>query len=219
MPLIQAEHGSIFPIYLRVTFTTQKASSYDATSLMFDWIRAPLASLLVCDPQLFFTTRNVILQPVANITAIDVQLAAEPVYCTPSPGNVDPEAARTLFTSILTMAVGLPDTRTLLRDIYYINFNSITAEMLLQVPPTRNWDTASAVRPPDIETINDHLDVFTLLALKALTSGYKVKSDIIYSEGGVYETSVNGTYTERGLARVPSLPFYMLRYSEYWGSY
>lgn len=82
--------------------------TYDGTSLMFDWIRAPLASLLVCDPQLFFTTRNVILQPVANITAIDVQLAAEPVYCTPSPGNIDPEAARTLFTSILTMAVGAP---------------------------------------------------------------------------------------------------------------
>lgn len=184
--------------------------TYETTSLTVDWVRAPLASLLICDPRLGFTNGSVVLNPVANLTDFDVRPKIESISRTPSPGNIHPEAARTLFTSILSVAVGLPELTIALQEMDYVNFNYIAAGMLLQVPPARNWTNASAVRPLDVEILNKRLDNFTLSALKVFTSAVKPSSDIIFSEGGVYETQVDGFSTKQALALATSVKFAIL---------
>lgn len=172
-------------------------------------MRAPLATLLVCDPRLRFTSGNVLLNPASNLTAPDMEIRSTGDVV--SPGNIDPQAARTLFTFALTSAARLPDSTTSLPAVDYLNINTVTARMFLVPPQNPDWNNVSAVRPLDMQSINRQVDDFTLSALKAFTSGYKSETALsLYYVTGAYATYVTAQYTSSGLALATSIQFVIL---------
>ncbi|KAJ3569243.1 hypothetical protein NP233_g5183 [Leucocoprinus birnbaumii] len=171
-------------------------------------IYSPLASLLLCDPLLHFTAGNVVVSPTPNLTDPDMTIginSAEKV------GNIDQSAAQSLFTSILSFAINLPDT-VLDSDslIPYINFNAVAGHMLLDLPPAPvNWSASGGIRPSSPDAIGHQMDIYMLSALKAFTSGYRGDANI-EQVTGTFDMPVDAQSTVTGAALTTSLQFAIL---------
>ncbi|KAF9443830.1 hypothetical protein P691DRAFT_840564 [Macrolepiota fuliginosa MF-IS2] len=189
------------------TFNPDGFATHHHSSSAVDWVRAPLATILICDPRLRFVTGSVLLNPSTNLTATDITVRS--IGGIASPGNIDPTTAKTLFTAALTTAIGSVDLVAALRAIDFSNFNSVAAYMLLALPASRDWDNLSAIRPLDIKTINRNVDSFTLSALKSFTSGYRPGADIRASES-VSAAVVKAQYTSGRLSLATSVQFAVL---------
>ncbi|EKM79627.1 hypothetical protein AGABI1DRAFT_128770 [Agaricus bisporus var. burnettii JB137-S8] len=166
-------------------------------------LRAPLATLLVCNPNLNLLSRRVLLRPTANHTEPDITIHSDANV--PSPGNINLEAARTLFSIILNTTIMSEDPINLTRGS--MNTNWISTLMLLGVTD----DEMRVSYPPlDQQTINDNVDKYTLSALKAFSGGYRGPIPGLRSKRGVFARSVNGEFTSRRLALWTSFPFAVL---------
>ncbi|KAF9450063.1 hypothetical protein P691DRAFT_702010 [Macrolepiota fuliginosa MF-IS2] len=189
-------------------FSPDGFATYDRENPKVDWVRAPLATLLVCDPRLRFISGSVLLNPTNNLTAPDVTVQS--TGGVESPGNINPTAARTLFTVILNQAVGLQYMSSSLANAGQANFNPAAARMFLALPAgTINWDDAGAISPVDVKTINGYVDDFTLSALKVFTSGYRSDTSDEPSDG-VDAAVVQAQYTSSRLALATSVQFAIL---------
>lgn len=187
-------------------FNPDGFATFHPTSLALDWVRAPLATLLICNPNLKFMSGSVLLGPNADLTESDVIIHS--MDGIESPHNIDRQAAQNLFTSILTSAIKLPDTGSPVPANGPINFNWVAAKMLLKIPSTRNqWRNASAIPTLDIESINRHIDEYTLSALKVFTSGYKGPEVDDHFVMGIDTTNVKARYASPKLILTTSVEF------------
>ncbi|XP_006462916.1 hypothetical protein AGABI2DRAFT_193977 [Agaricus bisporus var. bisporus H97] len=166
-------------------------------------LRAPLATLLVCRPDLEYLSRRVLLRPTANHSEPDITILSH--VDVPSPGNINPQAARALFTTVLNTTIMSDDPINLTRGS--MNTNWISTTMLLD---KIDDETRVSYPPLDRKAINENVDKYTLSALKAFTSGYRGPLPGLRSKGGVFARSVNGEFTSRRLALWTSFPFAVL---------
>ncbi|KAJ3566087.1 hypothetical protein NP233_g7221 [Leucocoprinus birnbaumii] len=178
-------------------------------------VLAPLATMLVCDPNLQFTSGKVLLDVKTNFTMPDITVQS--TNLSTSPGNIEQLAARTLFTYALfySFAGTDPGFVSVLatfdeQPTDYINFNSVAGKMLLQFPPPpRDFSRIGALPPMDLCTINNRMDSYMLSALKVFTSGFAGDQDI-HQDGSVYTTVVDAQYTLVRLALVTTIRFAIL---------
>jgi hypothetical protein len=189
--------------------------TYDDTNRTMGVV-SPLAALLVCDPNLQFASGTVDLNPVANLTAPDVTVGQT------SPGSskgiIDPSAARSLFTSVLSYTIGEADlaapgpltSNMSLSSIAFLNINDVSAQMFLNIPPSpRDWTTLGNMELLDLEKLNQNLDSYTLSALKAFTSGYDGESATV-PVAGTFSKDVDATSTITSPALSTSIRFAIL---------
>jgi hypothetical protein len=106
-------------------FTTQRSPTNNV-------VRSSFATLLVCDPQLEFTCGTVHFSPVSNLTSPDVTIPEEKLRLDQHVGNIDPSAARALFTLILSDTLPqkdpqLPAGFSSLQSRPFLNFNTVSA--------------------------------------------------------------------------------------------
>ncbi|KAF9440394.1 hypothetical protein P691DRAFT_821781, partial [Macrolepiota fuliginosa MF-IS2] len=174
-----------------------------------DWVRSPLIALLICDPRLRFTSGRVLLNPTNNLTAPDITVKS--TGDVESPGNINPAAARTLFTVVLSQAVGLQYMASSLADTGHANFNPAAALMFLALPPGAiNWNNVGPIAPLDVEAISGHVDDFTLSALKPFTSGYRTNAGDQPPDGVNATVQVQAQTTSSRLALATSVQFAIL---------
>lgn len=172
------------------------------------YLRAPLATLLVCNPNLAFMSRNVVLQPTTNLTDPDITVLSDTDIA--SPHNIHQQAARTLFTAILHSMIRSPDPGSLKPANGSFTFNWISATMFLNLSSGSGQTNSSSLRPLDQQSVNPRMDKYTLSALKAFTSGYQGPESEFRSAQGVFARMVKGQFTSRKLALSTSFQFAIL---------
>ncbi|XP_006462920.1 hypothetical protein AGABI2DRAFT_179499 [Agaricus bisporus var. bisporus H97] len=165
-------------------------------------LRAPLATLLVCHPDLKLLSRRVHLHPNANRTEPDITIKSDANV--PSPSNIDLQAARNLFAIILNTTTSSEDADDFIPGI--MNINEVSGNMLLDGFGVDD-ETKVSFSPFDIKTIGQNVDKYTLSALKPFTSGYQGK---IPKQRRMYARNVTAVLTGQGLALQTSLPFAIL---------
>jgi hypothetical protein len=161
----------------------------------------PLATLLICDPHLYFTSGVVRLSPTPDLNTPDIRVISE------SPntriGNIDPSTAQDLFSWALSKASG-PISDNLETDT-----DSMGVALFLS-PMSKSNDTILQLAPRDYRIIEKKLGVYMLSALKAFTGGFtgnaSVEADGMNTRN---YTTVRADYDNDGLALETSLPFAM----------
>jgi hypothetical protein len=167
-------------------------------------LRAPLATLLLCSPNLKFLSRKVCLRPTANITEPDATIFSN--LDVPSPMNIDQQATRNLFSIILN-ATTMSHDSFLIPDKGSVNYNLVSSTMLLN--GTKNEENG-LFTPSDLATINQNVDNYTLSAFKAFIGGYRGQVPNLRSQQKVFAKSVSGTFTSERLTLRTSLIFAVL---------
>ncbi len=128
----------------------------------------------------------------------------------PPTGNIQPEAASFLFSTVLHFAVGRPDTFIPSQVVDYINFNTVGAEMFLVRPEgALSWRNVSAIHTKDLGTIGRLMNDYTSSGLKAFTGGYKPETVSVDSLGS-FTADVKARTTSKRFALATSFVYAIL---------
>ncbi|KAJ3562933.1 hypothetical protein NP233_g9268 [Leucocoprinus birnbaumii] len=126
--------------------------------------RAPLATILMCDPHLEFRSGTVAFLPAIGSGQPNVQILGETDE--ELIGNVDPSWAKVLFSGVLgaTSAYSYPKYFTLTAGSLEANISPVLQNMFLQ-----NSSSPFPQRelPLDLKSISSQIDSYMLSALKA----------------------------------------------------
>jgi hypothetical protein len=161
----------------------------------------PLATVLVCDPQMNVTGGIVSLDNGNILTPIKSGLA--PV------GNIFPSAARIIFSESLVQAVGWIEGSQI--DANYINH---VAALIFMADPTLDVvSSPTGIRPLDLSTINRNMDEFVGSAAKAYADGYYPRigdKGIRLPTGDFTNMTVNATHQEMRIMIAPNEPLWIV---------
>jgi hypothetical protein len=121
-------------------------------------IVAPLASVLICDPQIHLSGGRVRLNADGSIQVLSSGL--------PVIGNIPISSANLIFSNALSVAV---ENLDVLESTNVIN--GVSGALFMSASSV-DWQLAQNIPPLDLDTINRNMDRFMLSATKAFSDGY-----------------------------------------------
>ncbi|KAJ3562932.1 hypothetical protein NP233_g9269 [Leucocoprinus birnbaumii] len=125
--------------------------------------RAPLAALLMCDPQLDFTSGTVLLGSTVHLNHPSVQIVS--TTSGNHIGSINISSTELLFSTLLPSIM----TRRRRNSLSGPGFDLISGAMFIAPPP---WTPSGAAAVLNISSINLRMDSFMLSSLKALVGGF-----------------------------------------------
>jgi hypothetical protein len=140
---------------LPTTLTAQGAGLDEASNSLY----APLSSILICDPRPQITGGRI---SVASDGTLTVLSSGKAVF-----GNIPLSAANLIFTNAFGTALVQVETLTTANVV-----NNLASAMFMANSSGVDWNHAQGVRPLDLPSINQNMDIYMLSGAKAYIDGY-----------------------------------------------
>ncbi|KAF5362227.1 hypothetical protein D9756_002507 [Leucocoprinus leucothites] len=171
----------------------------DLRVLTSESFNAPLATLLICDPHLDFTSGTVRLSPTLSPSAPDIEVISQTSHV--PIGNIDPATVRVLFAEGQVYTTGP----------YPVLLNPTIPNSLFF--PSQFMEKEGPVAPLDSEKIAEQIGRGNLALMKRFTGGFTGAATdplVGLKAQASTTTTVKGSYENSKLALVASAPFVII---------